>query len=81
MRVRKRAGAEELVQAHPEFVVAEPTAWKGRWKERFGNDHHCILKSVWEKAVSLPKWLKHIRKLIILASKCKSVWFPLHWIN
>ena len=39
MRVRKRAGAEELVQAHPEFVVAEPTAWKGRWKERFGNDH------------------------------------------
>ena len=24
MRVRKRAGAEELVQAHPEFVVAEP---------------------------------------------------------
>ena len=30
MRVRKRAGAEELVQAHPEFVVAEPTAWKGR---------------------------------------------------
>ncbi|MGH1805054.1 tRNA (guanosine(46)-N7)-methyltransferase TrmB [Enterococcus gallinarum] len=39
MRVRKRAGAEELVQAHPEFVVAEPTAWKGHWKERFGNDH------------------------------------------
>ena len=38
MRVRKRAGAEELVQAHPEFVVAEPTAWKGRWKERFGNE-------------------------------------------
>jgi tRNA (guanine-N7-)-methyltransferase len=39
MRVRKRAGAEELVQGHPEFVVAEPTAWKGRWQERFGNDH------------------------------------------
>ncbi|OTN77764.1 tRNA (guanine-N(7)-)-methyltransferase [Enterococcus sp. 8G7_MSG3316] len=39
MRVRKRAGAPELVAAHPEFVVAEPTEWKGRWHERFGNDH------------------------------------------
>lgn len=39
MRVRKRAGAEELLQAHPEFVVAEPTKWKGHWQERFENDH------------------------------------------
>ncbi len=39
MRVRKRAGAPELVAAHPEFVVADPTEWKGRWQERFGNDH------------------------------------------
>jgi len=38
MRVRKRAGAPELVAAHPEFVVADPTEWKGRWQERFGND-------------------------------------------
>ncbi|WP_313510187.1 tRNA (guanosine(46)-N7)-methyltransferase TrmB [Enterococcus sp.] len=39
MRVRKRAGAPELVAAHPEFVVADPTEWKGRWQERFGNDN------------------------------------------
>ncbi|WP_430610312.1 tRNA (guanosine(46)-N7)-methyltransferase TrmB [Enterococcus sp. DIV0876] len=39
MRVRKRAGAQELVADHPEFVVANPTEWKGRWHERFGNDH------------------------------------------
>ena len=39
MRVRKRAGAKELIEAHPQYVVAEPTEWKGRWHERFGNDH------------------------------------------
>lgn len=38
MRVRKRNGAEEMLAAHPEIVVADPTAWKGRWHERFGND-------------------------------------------
>ncbi|GCF95050.1 tRNA (guanine-N(7)-)-methyltransferase [Enterococcus florum] len=39
MRVRKRPGAEELVAAHPEYVVQDPEAWKGRWHQRFGNDH------------------------------------------
>lgn len=39
MRVRKRKGAETMLAAHPEIVVADPTAWKGRWRERFGNDH------------------------------------------
>lgn len=35
MRVRKRPGAEELIAAHPEYVVADPTAWKGQWQSRF----------------------------------------------
>lgn len=39
MRVRKRSGAEELIAAHPELVVDQPEVWKGRWSERFGNDH------------------------------------------
>ncbi|MBO1308191.1 tRNA (guanosine(46)-N7)-methyltransferase TrmB [Enterococcus sp. 669A] len=39
MRVRKRSGAEELLASHPELVVEEPQVWKGRWQERFGNDH------------------------------------------
>lgn len=39
MRVRKRKGAEEMLAEHPEIVVADPTAWKGKWQERFGNDH------------------------------------------
>ncbi|MGM0215422.1 tRNA (guanosine(46)-N7)-methyltransferase TrmB [Enterococcus sp. AZ109] len=38
MRVRKRSGAEELLASHPEFVVEEPQAWKGRWHERFKNE-------------------------------------------
>ncbi|MCB5952789.1 tRNA (guanosine(46)-N7)-methyltransferase TrmB [Enterococcus sp. BWT-B8] len=39
MRVRKRPGAEELLAAHPEYVVDEPEKWQGRWHERFGNDY------------------------------------------
>lgn len=38
MRVRKRSGAEELLAAHPQFVVDEPQVWQGRWHERFGNN-------------------------------------------
>ena len=39
MRVRNRPGAAEMLAARPEYVVQEPEAWKGRWSERFGNDH------------------------------------------
>jgi len=38
MRVRKRKGSEEHIAEHPEMVVTHPEEWKGRWKERFGND-------------------------------------------
>lgn len=39
MRVRKRHGAEELIESHPQYVVADPKKWRGHWQERFGNDH------------------------------------------
>ncbi|WP_165005429.1 MULTISPECIES: tRNA (guanosine(46)-N7)-methyltransferase TrmB [unclassified Enterococcus] len=39
MRVRNRPGAAEMLAAHPNFVISEPTEWKGKWKELFGNDH------------------------------------------
>ena len=35
MRVRKRAGAEELIADHPEIVVSDPKNWRGHWQERF----------------------------------------------
>lgn len=35
MRVRKRAGAEEMIASHPEIVVHDPKNWQGRWQERF----------------------------------------------
>lgn len=38
MRVRNRPGAKEMLANAPQFVVAEPKEWKGRWHERFGND-------------------------------------------
>lgn len=35
MRVRNKPWAKERMAAHPEFVVSDPTAWQGRWAERF----------------------------------------------
>ena len=39
MRVRKRKGAEELISSHPEYVVDQAHTFKGKWHERFGNNH------------------------------------------
>ncbi len=39
MRVRNRPGASEMLAAHPNFVISDPTLWKGKWNELFGNDH------------------------------------------
>ncbi len=39
MRVRNRPGAAKMLAAHPNFVISDPTLWKGKWNELFGNDH------------------------------------------
>lgn len=39
MRVRNRPGAAEMLAAHPNFVISDPTLWKGKWNELFGNEH------------------------------------------
>ncbi|AXQ79459.1 tRNA (guanosine(46)-N7)-methyltransferase TrmB [Streptococcus chenjunshii] len=39
MRVRKRKGAEEHLESHPQFVISQPEAMKGHWRELFGNDN------------------------------------------
>lgn len=39
MRVRNRPGAAEMLSAHPNFVISDPTLWKGKWNELFENDH------------------------------------------
>lgn len=39
MRVRKRKGAEEHLVNHPQYVILEPEAAKGKWHELFGNDN------------------------------------------
>ena len=39
MRVRKRKGAEEHLANHPQYVILEPKAAKGKWHELFGNDN------------------------------------------
>ncbi|ELB48517.1 tRNA (guanosine(46)-N7)-methyltransferase TrmB [Enterococcus faecium] len=39
MRVRNRPGAAEMLAAHPNFVISDPTLWKGKWNELFESDH------------------------------------------
>ncbi|MFQ6862996.1 MAG: tRNA (guanosine(46)-N7)-methyltransferase TrmB [Streptococcus sp.] len=39
MRVRKRKGADEHLANHPQYVILEPEAAKGKWHELFGNDN------------------------------------------
>ncbi|WP_161979722.1 tRNA (guanosine(46)-N7)-methyltransferase TrmB [Streptococcus sp. S784/96/1] len=39
MRVRKRKGAEEHLENHPQYVILSPEASKGHWHEVFGNDN------------------------------------------
>ena len=39
MRLRKRPGAEEMLQENADFVVQKPEEWKGKWSEKFNNDH------------------------------------------
>ena len=39
MRLRNKPWAKDTLLAHPEMVIQNPEEWKGRWKERFGNDH------------------------------------------
>lgn len=38
MRVRKRKGAEAMLENHPRYVILDPEACKGKWRDVFGND-------------------------------------------
>lgn len=39
MRLRKRPGAEEMLDEYTQFVVEEPKQWRGNWSGKFDNDH------------------------------------------
>ncbi|AYF99920.1 tRNA (guanosine(46)-N7)-methyltransferase TrmB [Lactococcus allomyrinae] len=39
MRVRNRKGATEMLAENAHIVVENPAEFKGRWAERFGNNH------------------------------------------
>jgi tRNA (guanine-N7-)-methyltransferase len=39
VRVRNRKGVKELMASHPRYVVRNPEACKGKWSEKFGNQH------------------------------------------
>ena len=50
MRVRNRPNAAEMLAAHPEIVISEPTkmAWKNG-KNYLAMINQSILRSAWEK--------------------------------
>lgn len=39
MRVRKRKGAEDYLESHPQYVILNPEDAKGKWHLVFGNDN------------------------------------------
>ncbi|AWB43913.1 tRNA (guanosine(46)-N7)-methyltransferase TrmB [Paenibacillus sp. CAA11] len=39
MRLRGRKGIRESLERQQDLVVLDPKEYRGRWKERFGNDH------------------------------------------
>lgn len=39
MRLRNKPWAQDFIQAHPEVVIANPEARKGKWHEEFGNSN------------------------------------------
>lgn len=39
MRLRGRKNIRESLERQSDLVILEPQVWKGRWRERFGNDH------------------------------------------
>ncbi|MCS7462988.1 tRNA (guanosine(46)-N7)-methyltransferase TrmB [Paenibacillus doosanensis] len=38
MRLRGRKGIREALEAQPDLIILNPAAYKGKWKELFGND-------------------------------------------
>ena len=43
MRLKNISGAREHIESS-EYVVQDPTVLKGKWKERFGNDHKIMIE-------------------------------------
>lgn len=39
MRLRNKPWANEYINEHPDLVIPNPEAFKGKWKELFQNDH------------------------------------------
>ena len=44
MRHRKVKNLDERIDANKDFLVEEPTSYKGRWRELFGNDGRLYLE-------------------------------------
>lgn len=67
MRVRNRPGAAEMLAAHPNFVISDPTLWKENGMNCLKTIIQSTLRLVWGKASSSLEWQKPILKSIILS--------------
>ena len=38
MRMRKKKWADPFIESNPQFVIHDPQAYKGKWKEKFNKD-------------------------------------------
>lgn len=51
MRVRNRPGAAEMLAAHPNFVISDPTLWKENGMNCLKTIIQSTLRLVWERPV------------------------------
>ena len=70
MRVRNRKGAAEHLESNAHVVVENPADFKGRWAERFGNDHPIHIEVGCGKGGFITEWLPKTQRLIILRLIC-----------
>ncbi len=80
MRVRKRAGAKELIEAHPQYVVAEPIEWKGRWHERLAMIIRAHRDRHGKRSIYYGNGESSSRNQLYWG-RCRSVSFRSHWIK
>jgi tRNA (guanine-N7-)-methyltransferase len=70
MRVRNRKGAPEMMAANTQYVVENPEAFKGKWAEKFGNNHPIHIEVGSGKGHLLQVWQNVIQTLTISPLIC-----------
>lgn len=77
MRVRNKPWAPKLIAEHPEMVVENGQAYKGKWHERFAKQQPLWIEVGTGKGQFIINMAKNIPNTILLGLKFKRQWWRL----